>query len=83
MVRGGEGARARGKRRPRLLLGLLLPPFAGLILLRERRARRPLGRLPPHSSGEPSRPGLATPAPHSAPPRGRCRVRAEPEGGRS
>lgn len=66
MVRGGRKARARGRRRQKVLLGLLLLPFARLIMLPAPGARRTLGHLPLHSSREPSRPGLTTPGPHSA-----------------
>lgn len=71
MVRRGESARARGRRRQRLLL---LLPFARLIMLLARRARRNLGHLPRHSSKEPSRPGLVTPGLHGGPTCGRRRV---------
>ena len=66
MVRGGRKARARGRRRQKVLLGLLLRPLARLIMLPAPGARRTLGHLPLHSSREPSRPGLTTPGPHSA-----------------
>ncbi|KAF6372041.1 hypothetical protein mRhiFer1_009778 [Rhinolophus ferrumequinum] len=62
-MRGVEWARARGRRRQKLLL--LLLPFAGFIMLLAQGARRILGHLPPHSSPEPSRQGLAIPGPHS------------------
>lgn len=70
----GELARARGRRWQRQLLGLSLPPFARLIALPARGARQPPGHLPPHSSREPSRPGLPTPAPHRVPTCGDRRV---------
>lgn len=66
MVRGGKWARARGRHREKVLLGLLLLHFARLIILLPRGARETLGHLPLHSSREPSRRGLATPGPHSA-----------------
>lgn len=73
-MRGGEWARARGRRRQKLLP---LLPFARLIRPLAQGARRILYRLPPHSSLEPSRQGLATPGPHSVPI---CDCRRVPSG---
>lgn len=68
MVRGAKWARARGRHREKVLLGLLLLllHFARLIMLLPRGARGALGHLPLHSSREPSRRGLATPGPRCA-----------------